>query len=210
MKTADRLIGGAHRSALASLIVAGLYVAAGLCGAWSPVRVAPFVLQAHNVAERDQAVHCLAEAIYYEAGAEPIEGQRAVAQVVLNRVRDPRFTASVCGVVYQGARRAGCQFSFACDGSRSRRRPSAEQFGQARFLAQQALNGHVVAKVGAATHYHTDYVEPFWRTRLVQTAKIGAHIFYRFPGEAGRASALSADYEGGEVRVRARSGGREA
>lgn len=195
---------------MTSVVVAGLYVAAGLCGAWSSVRVAPFVLEARNVAERDQAVRCLAEVIYYEAGSEPIEGQRAVAQVVLNRVRDPAFTPSICGVVYQGASRAGCQFSFACDGSRARRRPSAEQFGQARFLAQQALNGHVVTKVGTATHYHTDYVAPGWRTRLVQTAKIGGHIFYRFPGAAGRASALNAEYNGREARARATPGQREA
>jgi len=76
--------------------------------------------------DRLRSIDCLADAIYYEAGNEPVEGQRAVAQVVLNRVRHPAYPNSVCGVVYQGAaRRTGCQFSFVCDGSLARARTPA-------------------------------------------------------------------------------------
>ena len=169
---------------------------------WAP---APFVLRGASIAEREQAVNCLAAAVYYEAGTEPPAGQRAVAQVVLNRLRDPKFPASVCGVVFQGARRhTGCQFSFVCDGSFRRRPPGAEQLAHARSVAEQALTGRVAAEVGTATHYHASYVHPSWERRLVKVNRIGAHIFYRRPGEAGAPSALTQRYTGGELRVAGR------
>ena len=166
-----------------------------------PWAATPFVLHTSSIAERKLAVNCLAAAVYYEAGTEPLAGQRAVAQVVLNRVRDPRFPASVCGVVFQGARRhTGCQFSFVCDGSYRRRQPGAPQLARARSVAEQALAGQVAAEVGTATHYHTSRVHPAWERRLVQVNRVGAHIFYRRPGAAGAASALTKPYAGGELR----------
>jgi len=160
------------------------------------------VLRAASIAEREQAVNCLAAAVYFEAGTEPLAGQRAVAQVVLNRVRDPKFPASVCGVVFQGSRRgAGCQFSFVCDGSFRRRPPHARQLAEARGVAEQALAGRVAPEVETATHYHASYVHPSWERRLVKVNRIGAHIFYRRPGEAGAPSALSQRYAGGELHV---------
>jgi spore germination cell wall hydrolase CwlJ-like protein len=166
-----------------------------------PNQVQPFILHASSAAERATALKCLAEAVYYEAGFQPQEGQRAVAQVVLNRVRDRNFPDSVCGVVYEGAgRRTGCQFTFVCDGSLTRRPPSAEQLAKARIIAEQAIDGYVVAEVGTATHYHTDYVDPYWRESLREVAKVGDHIFYSWPGKAGQPAALSAArYAGGEV-----------
>lgn len=162
--------------------------------------VPPFVIPQSDPADRAQAVNCLSEAVYYEAGYEPAEGQRAVAQVVLNRVRDPNFPDTVCGVVYQGWwRRSGCQFSFVCDGSLVRRPPSEEEWARARLVAEQALDGHVETAVGAATHYHTDYVKPYWRRTLVEVATVGAHTFYRWPGKAGEIAALTRTYQGGEV-----------
>jgi spore germination cell wall hydrolase CwlJ-like protein len=154
----------------------------------------PFRLQARATAERQAAVRCLAEAIYFEAGFQPLEGQRAIAQVILNRVREKEFPDTVCGVVFEGAHRhTGCQFSFACDGSLHRRPPTEDELSSAETIARQALSGYVVRAVGTATHYHNDKVEPYWRDALVKTAQIGDHIFYRSPGKAGQPQALDVD-----------------
>jgi spore germination cell wall hydrolase CwlJ-like protein len=167
-----------------------------------PNAVQPFLLSVDNPAERAQAVACLAQAVYYEAGNEPLTGQQAVAQVVLNRVRDPNFPASVCGVVFQGFKRStGCQFSFVCDGSIFRRPPGEEQWESAKAVASAALNGYVEPTVGAATHYHADYVRPWWRRSMTKVTQVGQHIFYTWPGEAGRPTALTETYEGGELLV---------
>jgi|GEM_PF-4931815 len=161
--------------------------------------VEPFVLGERSAAEREQAVGCLTEAIYYEAGFEPASGQRAVAQVVLNRVRDLNFPATICGVVYQGWERAtGCQFSFVCDGSRLRRPPQPGQWARARRIAERALDGHVEVEVGTATHYHTEAVRPSWRSTLVEITQVGEHVFYRWPGRAGLPTAMRDRYAGGE------------
>ena len=161
-----------------------------------------FVLHA-DAADASQAVRCLAQAIYFEAGFQPVEGKRAVAQVVLNRVRDRDFPKTVCGVVYEGwKRRTGCQFSFVCDGSLYRRPPSADEMASAAGIARDALSGYVMAAVGTATHYHTWKVDPYWNDSLVKTAQIGDHIFYRWPGKAGQPAALKPEhYAGNEVRA---------
>ena len=178
----------------------GLIAPAGL--PVNPDEVQPFVLPVADVAERQQAVTCLADAIYYEAGFEPMSGQRAVAQVILNRVRDPNFPKSVCGVVFQGfQRKTGCQFSFVCDGSMKRRPPRPEQIFSARQIAQQALEGYVEKSVGTATHYHTDWVDPYWAPTLTKITQVGDHIFYRWPGKAGEATSLRGYYRGGEVQT---------
>ncbi len=124
---------------------------------------------------------CLTEAIYYEAALEPEAGQEAVAHVILNRLRHPNFPKSVCGVVYQGStRRTGCQFTFTCDGSLARK-PAAALWSKAEAVAARALSGNMWPSVGDATHYHADYVSPYWRTSLNTVAQIGAHIFYAIP-----------------------------
>ena len=127
------------------------------------------------------ALGCLTSAIYYEAGNEPVSGKRAVAQVIVNRWASASFPKTICGVVQQGAPRAGCQFTFECDGSLARR-PNPESWAQAQSVAQAALAGSVDFEVGAATHYHADYVVPTWATTMVKLVKIGHHIFYRWPG----------------------------
>lgn len=163
--------------------------------------VLPFIMATDKGGDRELAVTCLADAIYFEAGFEPEDGQRAVAQVILNRVRDPNFPKTVCGVVYQGwKRKTGCQFSFVCDGSIRRRPPAVDQVLEAKQIAQQALSGYVAAAVGTATHYHTDYVDPYWAPSLVEVASIGQHIFYKWPGHAGDVQALHEIYTGGEAR----------
>ena len=157
----------------------------------------PFVLATSSV-ERGRAVQCLTDAIYYEAALEPREGQEAVAQVVLNRVRDPNFPNSVCGVVFQGSSNGGgCQFSFTCDGSLARA-PAAWAWKQAEDVANRALNGYVAASVGTSTHYHADYVMPYWSPTLIKLKQIGRHIFYRWRGGAGEAGAFVQRYAGAE------------
>lgn len=166
----------------------------------APSPVQPFYLKAAG-AERERAILCLTQAIYYEAALEPTLGQEAVAQTVLNRVRHPAFPHSICGVVYQGAQQVtGCQFSFACDGSRQRP-PMAAFWQRAQAVALQALSGFVTPAIGTATAYHADYVFPRWGPTLVKIGQIGAHIFYRFPGPAGLPAAFGQRYGGEELRV---------
>lgn len=143
------------------------------------------------------ALKCLTEAIYYEAANEPEVGKRAVAQVVLNRLRHPEYPNSVCGVVYEGANAPVCQFSFTCDGSLLRT-PAARQWNESRRVALAALAGQVAPEVGPATHYHADYVVPRWAFTLGKLAQVGTHIFYRFPGRVGTAAALSGRWSGSE------------
>lgn len=159
----------------------------------------PFVLTG-SAPERARATLCMAQAIYYEAAKEPPEGQQAVAQTILNRVRHPDFPKSVCGVVYQGARAPGCDFSFACDGSRERP-PIEPYWSRAEAVAKAALSGYVDKAVGPATYYHADYVLPAWVPQLVRIGQFGSQLFYRFPGSLGAVQALNGRYGGGELKV---------
>ena len=154
----------------------------------------PFAIEG-GALDHDRALLCLTQAVYYEAGFEPLAGRRAVAQVVLNRMRHPAFPKSVCGVVYQGARAPVCQFSFTCDGSLYRA-PSPAAWKQAREIAAAALAGYVEKPVGSATHYHADYVAPRWAPLLTKITKLGAHIFYRWPGAWGQRGAFTGRYAG--------------
>ena len=116
---------------------------------------------------------------------------KAVAQVVLNRVRHRAFPNSVCGVVFQGAgRRTGCQFSFTCNGT-MRGRVNTAAWNRARDIASAALSGTVYARVGNATHFHTTGVSPRWRHTLVQVGPVGDHLFYRFGGRSGSGAAFT-------------------
>lgn len=142
--------------------------------------------------DRQRAVTCLMLAIAYEAAQEPLEGQQAVAEVVLNRMRAPAYPKSVCGVVFAGhQRRTGCQFTFTCDGSLGRRL-SAGVMARARAVAEAALDGLNPARAPGATHYHADYVSPYWAPSLAHVANIGRHIFYRPPGARDQATRMAA------------------
>lgn len=124
-------------------------------------------------------LECLTQAVYFEARGEGQAGQAAVAQVVLNRVRNPAYPKTVCGVVFQGAARGeGCQFSFACDGSMRRSREFAA-WTRSEQVASRALSGGVMAAVGNATHFHTISVAPAWGPNLLRVAQVGLHVFYR-------------------------------
>ncbi len=141
-------------------------------------------------ADRTRALDCLTSAIYYEAATEPVEGQRAVAQVVLNRARHPAYPSTVCGVVYQGAERVtGCQFTFTCDGALNRRYSDAA-WQRARNNADLMLSGGTYPPVGLATHYHTDWVRPYWSDSLEKIAIVDTHLFFRWPGYWGTPGAF--------------------
>jgi spore germination cell wall hydrolase CwlJ-like protein len=176
----------------------GMNAAIPLSDAPNP-RAASIVFRANGAADQERSLQCLAEAIYYEARSESEDGQRAVAQVVLNRVRHPSYPASVCGVVYQGPMRAGggCQFTFTCDGSLATP-PSGFGWLRARRLAAEALAGSVYAPVGYSTHYHTHQVLPVWAYRLAKSAVIGSHNFYRLQGDWGAPYAFRQPYAGRE------------
>lgn len=157
-----------------------------------------FVELAASASGYGTALQCLTEAVYYEAATEPVAGQRAVAQVVLNRVMHPAYPNSVCGVVYQGSDQPVCQFSFTCDGSLARA-PAPGLWKQARAVAERALAGGGEPSVGTSTNYHADYVLPRWAFTLPKVTQIGTHIFYRLPGRAGSAQALNARWNGHEA-----------
>lgn len=167
---------------------------AGLAGG----TVAPFRAIDPGSGAYAMARKCLTQAIYYEAANEPVDGQRAVAQVVLNRVRHPAYPKSVCGVVYQGWNQPTCQFTFVCDGSLLRA-PMQSKWRRAEEVATEALAGQTEQAVGSATNYHADYVLPRWAYTLPKITQIGAHIFYRMPGRWGSAQALTARWDGYEA-----------
>ena len=168
---------------------------AALPFAGGPLHAAqPFALGGSDLDQR-RALLCMTQAVYYEAGYEPVEGRRAVAQVVLNRMRHPAFPKSVCGVVYQGAGSGVCQFTFVCDGALYRA-PAHDAWLRAEEIARQALAGYVERTVGEATHYHADYVAPRWAPLLAKVAQIGQHIFYRWPGAWGQPAAFTGRYIG--------------
>lgn len=161
-------------------------------------QVQAFGINAAKAETYATALQCLTQAVYYEAAVEPLQGRRAVAQVVLNRARHPAYPKSVCGVVYQGAqRRTGCQFSFTCDGALLRT-PAAGPWREARQVAIAALAGYVEPSVGTATFYHADYVLPKWAYQLGKITQIGRHLFYRFNGSWGSAATFNGRYAGVE------------
>ncbi|WEK03024.1 MAG: cell wall hydrolase [Candidatus Devosia phytovorans] len=133
------------------------------------------------MAASDKELWCLATAIYFEARGESYRGQVAVAQVVLNRVKDHRYPSTICGVVYQNQqRRNSCQFSFACDGI-----PEVindqKSWAQAEDISNRIVAGELyLTEVGDATHYHATYVRPAWAPRMNKVTQIGLHVFYKF------------------------------
>ena len=129
-----------------------------------------------------RATDCMAAGILYEAGDDTL-GEHAVAQVVLNRLRHPAFPKTVCGVVFEGQDRStGCQFSFSCDGALTRWHPTDDAWRRAREVAAAALGGAVFKQVGYATHYHTDWVVPYWQSSLDKITAVNTHLFFRWSG----------------------------
>ena len=143
----------------------------------SPFRLA-------NPVDTASDLNCLTAAVYYESRGESREGQAAVAQVVLNRVRNPAFPKTVCGVVYQGAAAHSCQFSFVCDGQMGAHH-EAGAWDRAKDVAGRALGGYVMNQVGGATHFHVATLGALWNGSMVEVARVGQHIFYGFGGHRG-------------------------
>jgi hypothetical protein len=159
---------------------------------------APFVNSSRTLEDSQRALECLTAAVYYEARSEPVEGQRAVAQVVLNRVRNPAFPNSVCGVVYQGSERStGCQFTFTCDGSMNAPR-NEESWARSEVVARAALAGDVDREVGLATNYHANWMVPWWASGLDRIGQFGSQIFYKWKGALGNALSFTQQYSGVE------------
>lgn len=133
-------------------------------------------------AELSPEGQCLAKAVYFEARGEPLDGQLAVAQVILNRVKSPKYPDTVCGVVYQNeAKKHRCQFSFACDGV-SDTPFEGEAWDLAKRVSYVALSGRWEDITFGAKNYHAVYVRPAWSDTLVETSQHGRHIFYREGG----------------------------
>ena len=159
----------------------------------------PFILSG-TLEDRARALDCLAAAVIYEAG-DDASGERAVAQVILNRLRHPAFPKNVCGVVFQGSERTtGCQFTFTCDGALMRA-ISPAAWERARDVARLALAGSVDKRVGQATHYHTDWVVPYWSSSLDKITEIHTHLFFRWTGWWGTPAAFNRRYAGSEPVV---------
>lgn len=154
-------------------------------------------------ADEGRAVACLATAAVYEAGGNSSD-QSAVMQVILNRVRHPAFPGTICGVVFQGSERStGCQFSFTCDGSMNRWRPNASSWQSASNLARAMINGHVDKRVGLSTHYHTDWVVPYWSASLDKVTSVRTHLFFRWQGYWGTPAAFKGKTTRSEPSIKA-------
>ena len=132
------------------------------------------------VAASEAEERCLALAVYWEGKSEMREGRVAVAHVVLNRVRDPEFPNTICGVVQDrnGNRNGSCQFSWYCDG-KSDEPTNAEQWREAQAVARAALAGETRDPTGGARYFHVRRLSPPWTRNLTRTAAIGDHVFYR-------------------------------
>lgn len=170
---------------------------------FAPQRASPSLpfLAVSGLTDQERATDCLAAAGFYEAGGKA-EDQRAVMQVILNRVRHHTFPNSICGVVFQGSeRRTGCQFTFTCDGAMLRRQPSLAAWRQARIVAMEMLTGRVEPVVGHATHYHTNWVHPAWSAQMQKIAAVDTHLFFRWRGRPGEPRAFGARYSGAEPHI---------
>ena len=122
---------------------------------------------------------CLAEALYFEARGETVKGQFAVAEVILNRVKNKRYPGTLCGVINQGTgKKYQCQFTYTCDGyDEVIAEPRA--FARVGKVARAVIDGKAPRLTDGATHYHTTAVSPNWSKVFTRTAKIGVHLFYR-------------------------------
>ena len=143
-------------------------------------------LDAMPAATGGAALKCLAEALYFEARAQSVTGQFAVAEVILNRVDSAEFPDTVCGVIRQGTgRKYQCQFTYTCDG-RSEAIYEKAAYARVAKVARLMLDGAPRQLTDGATHYHTKAVSPRWSRRFPRTATIGVHHFYRMPTKLTR------------------------
>jgi len=155
--------------------------AAGAFASLSDRRRADFAFE--RAVELD--LECLADAIHYEGRGVGPRARRAVGEVVINRMRDPRFPPTICEVVYEGAgQRTGCQFTFTCDGSLEADRPTTEEQRLAQRIASDVMFGGAAVLPLGVTHYHPDFVTPYWSAELEYVTQIDMWLFYRRPDAA--------------------------
>jgi hypothetical protein len=165
---------------------------------------------------RAKAEKCLADAVYFEARGEPLKGQQAVAQVVMNRVFSGYYPHDVCGVVYQNAsRHLACQFTFACEGKDLDHIDEPDMWEQAKRIAKDMLSGQIwLADIGHATHYHAYWVHPSWVNEMKKLYHLGVHTFYRprawgdgddAPAWGPAPEASKADGDGGKPEAAAKT-----
>ena len=130
--------------------------------------------------KRAKAEKCLSNAVYFESRSEPVRGQIAVAQVVMNRVFSGYYPSDVCGVVYQNSHRhLACQFTFACDGHRDVV-TEHDAWERATRIAKDTLDGKLwLSEIDKSTHYHAYWVRPSWVRTMKTMHKLGVHTFYR-------------------------------
>ncbi len=122
---------------------------------------------------------CLAQALYFEARGETVKGQFAVAEVILNRVKNTQFPNTVCGVIHQGTGRPyQCQFTYTCDGYKEVIREQ-NAYERVSKVARLSLDGPSTNLTQGATYYHTTAVNPRWARSFARTARFGVHLFYR-------------------------------
>jgi spore germination cell wall hydrolase CwlJ-like protein len=142
-----------------------------------------------SVTEMERELKCMTRNIYYEAGSEPVEGKIAVAQVTLNRAKDGRFGAGICGVVNEKSvvfNKVLCQFSWLCDGSEARRPVNKETWKESEIAAKKVLlENFTLPSLESALYFHADYVNPQWKN-MEKVAKIGRHIFYKPKTESNK------------------------
>ena len=138
-------------------------------------------LRSLPVPKSNKQMSCLAEALYFEARGEPIKGQLAVGEVILNRVEDARYPSSICKVINQGTgRRFACQFTYTCDGKLETVHEQ-KPYEMALKIAKILMTTHDRRLTRGSTHYHSNYVNPKWSKKFERVAKFGRHIFYRQP-----------------------------
>lgn len=133
----------------------------------------------------EKEVACLAEAVYFEARSEGLLSQLGVAVVVLNRANLHDYPSNLCDVVHQSKLWKGnpirnkCMFSYWCDG-KPERITDHDAYETSLFISKLALNGVTIKYIQDATHYHAQYVKPFWATspRFKRLVQLGSHIFY--------------------------------
>ncbi|MEI4471222.1 cell wall hydrolase [Frigidibacter sp. MR17.24] len=142
----------------------------------------PAWLARQPIPKGDDQYQCLAQALYFEARGEGLDGQAAVAEVILNRVEARDYPNTICGVVNQSGG-GSCQFSYTCDG-RPETIGDRSAWDRAGRVARAMMDGAPRLLTAGATHFHTPRVNPGWARRFVKTATIGDHIFYRKPGAA--------------------------
>ncbi len=153
------------------------------------------LVNAHEAEELQNSTYqkeqhmCLAKNIYHEARSESVEGQKATAYVVMNRVKDKNYPSTVCDVVYDAVIDSNglplkhkCQFSWYCDGQSDKIKKN-KYWDQAQEVAKQVLLEYDASNdiTGGAVMYHADYVTPYWIDAYERTVKIDTHIFYKDP-----------------------------